>query len=139
MTYEEAQRSVAQSVASHGNRYTPKRITPYQFWARVVRLVDADTLDLTVSLGFHLSLEDRFRLVGVDCPETYGVKRTSEEYARGLEALDFVQAHLREGDWVEAEVYADRREKYGRWLCQLFVQGRSLNALLLSEGHATPT
>ena len=123
---------------SFGNKYSPSKITTYQYWASVSRIIDADTLELIVSLGFNITLKERFRLIGINCPETYGVKKTSEEYARGMEALDFVRSKISQGDWVEVIIFFDRREKYGRWLCEVWIESESLNVDLLHSGHAIP-
>lgn len=93
---------------------------------------------MTVSLGFSLSLDERFRLIGVNAPETHSVSHDSAEYQRGSQATEFVKTKIPVGAWVEVEIFEGHREKYGRWLCQIFVDGLSLNAELLSEGLAKP-
>lgn len=114
----------------------PRVVEPYQYWARVKRVVDGDTIELDVDVGFKVMFRERFRLLGVDTPEVYGVKRTSEEYKRGKAASDFVKKRIPVGSWVEVKVYSDKREKYGRWLCEIFVDGKSLNEALLEKGFA---
>ena len=59
-----------------------------QFQARVKRVVDGDTLDLDIDLGFHITLSERVRLMGVDTPETRS--RDLVEKADGLKAKEFV-------------------------------------------------
>jgi micrococcal nuclease len=116
--------------------HKPKVVEPYQYWAQVQRVVDGDTIELNVELGFKVTVKERFRLIGVDTPEVYGVKRTSEEYKRGKAASDFVKSLIPPGSWVEIRVYAEKREKYGRWLCEVFVGGKSLNETLVKKGFA---
>lgn len=116
--------------------HPPKVVQPYQYWAQVTRIVDGDTIEMNVAVGFKVAIHERFRLIGVDTPEVYSVKRTSEEYKRGKAASDYVKKRIPPGSWVEIKVYAEQREKYGRWLCEVFVDGKSLNEDLIAKGHA---
>lgn len=137
MSPEAAREGIRKAIAVYRSGHVPAVIHPYRYWGRIERVVDADTVDVQLDLGFEISLNVRFRLIGVDAPETYGVRHDSEEYARGLEAVEFVRSLIKRDDWVEIESYSGPREKYGRWLCQLFVDGQSLNERLLVEGHGT--
>jgi len=128
-----------QSVtAIHKNRYSPSNITIYEYWAKVMRVIDGDTLECQIELGFDVRITKRFRLIGVNTPETHGVKKTSEEFRRGTKSKEFVERFIEDDPWVELEVYCAVKEKYGRWLCQVFQNGVSLNAQLLVEGLASP-
>lgn len=86
----------------------------YEYRAKLNRVVDADTIDLDVDLGFHISTLIRVRLLGVDAPEIFSVKRSSEEYQRGMAAKAFVVK------WFEGagavSVVTQKTGKYGRWL-----------------------
>ena len=124
--------------------------TRYEFDARVIRVVDGDTLDLRVDLGFTVDVEVRARLYGIDTPEVYGVKHSSGEYARGKEASAFaidwlVESLLGKGSVHDAQVLIvshDGRKihtgKYGRWLVEVYRDGdaKSLNQALVDAGHA---
>jgi micrococcal nuclease len=136
MEVAEAKAAIKDAVGSYRNKFSPHSIKPYDYWGKVERIVDADTIDLTVSLGFDLSLSKRFRLIAVDAPETFSVRHDSDEYALGVAARKFVEEFIKVGDWVEVEVYCDLNEKYGRELCQLFINGISLNEQLLIHDHA---
>ena len=140
MTPAEAHKAVQHSIALNkkSNKYPPKVITTYQYWGEVKRIVDADTMDFNVIMGFDTMFSGRFRLIGINTPEIYGVKKTSEEYQKGMAASDFVKTMIQPGDWVEIEIYQGKREKYGRWLCQVFNDGVSINEQLLIHGHAVP-
>jgi endonuclease YncB( thermonuclease family) len=107
--------------------------------ARVVTVVDGDTIDAVGDLGFFVSKEFRMRLLGVDTSETYGVEKGSEEYAEGIEHKQFT------ADWLDASD-ADReyplelivtKEKgtYGRWIGDVrrLSDDRSLVADLIDE------
>ncbi|WP_318567868.1 hypothetical protein [Salinigranum marinum] len=108
----------------------------WQYRARVERVVDGDTLDLGIDLGFGVSLtgdEARVRLRGVDTAETFGVPKDSEEYAAGQRQKAFVEEWVDETDEREWPVFVetakdDQRGKYGRWLA--VVQRRTDGAVL---------
>ena len=117
--------------------HQPREIRPYEYWAKVERVVDGDTVDLLVSLGFELEMRIRVRLLGVDTPEIHNVRHDSAEYKAGTEAKNFVSQILPKGRWVEIKVYSGPREKYGRWIGEIFVDGRSLNEQLLEKGYST--
>jgi micrococcal nuclease len=115
----------------------------WQYRARVARVVDGDTLDLVIDLGFGVSLsgdEARVRLRDIDTAETYGVSKDSEEYARGSRHKAFVEAWVAETDDEEWPVFVrtekdDERGKYGRWLAviQRRADGAVLNDDLVAE------
>jgi len=118
----------------------------WQYNAKVSRVVDGDTLDLRVDLGFTASVDIRVRLYGMDTPEVYGVKKDSEEYKKGMEAHEFVnQWLLKTGTLLDAPVVITSFDgkklgtgKYGRWLAEVYRDGDSvsLNEALVKAGHA---
>jgi len=63
----------------------------YSYKAKLIRIVDADTVDLLVDLGFKVLHVVRVRLLDVDAPEIYGVKRDSDEFYNGKRATEFVR------------------------------------------------
>lgn len=121
---------------NYKSKYSTKKITPYQYWGEVVRVVDGDTIDFNIALGFELEFFTRVRLFGVDTPEIHGVKKTSKEYREGKKAAEYVESILPPGKWVELKVFSGLREKYGRWLCEIFIDGRSFNRELIDKGYA---
>lgn len=114
----------------------------WEYKATVTRVVDGDTLDLSIDLGFSVSIAIRARLAGVDTPETYGVKKDSSEYLRGAAATEFVENWLAsEGGYKTVTVRSRKNTtgKYGRWIVEVFDEDdRSLNEALLESGHAAP-
>lgn len=94
--------------------------------ATLVRVVDGDTVDLLVDLGFHVLARERFRLVGIDCPEM----PTPE----GQAATAFTDRWLDERP--ELEVESQREDIYARWLGVIWAGGENLNAALVASGHA---
>ena len=108
---------------------------------KINRLVDGDTIDVTIDLGFDLLKKERVRIAGVDTPE----KRTRdlEEKALGLDATAWMKEHL-EGAIKGDDELTIRTElkggvgKYGRLLGWLYVgEGDvSLNEQMITEGYA---
>ncbi len=97
----------------------------------VIRIVDGDTVECMVDLGFRTRYQDNFRLTDIDTPE------------RGKpgfhEASDYLESLLKkEGNRVELETL--KRDKYGRWLAEIrsLTTGESFNKMMITEGHAVP-
>ena len=108
---------------------------------KINRVVDGDTIDVTIDLGFDLAKKERVRIAGVDTPE----KRTRdlEEKALGLDATAWMKKHLEEtikGDdelTIRTELKGGMG-KYGRLLGWLYVgeSDVSLNEQMITEGYA---
>ena len=120
----------------------PSRKSCYNFRVvKINRVVDGDTIDVTIDLGFDLYKKERVRVAGVDTPE----KRTKnlEEKALGLDATGWLKAKLEETIKGDEELLI-RTElkggvgKYGRLLGWLYVGDASisLNELMIEEGYA---
>jgi micrococcal nuclease len=109
---------------------------PYIYRIRSVhKVVDGDTIDADIDLGFDISLTKRIRLAGIDTPES----RTTDlrEKALGLEVKEWLKKNL-EGKkeiLVKTEL-PDSTEKYGRILGRLFADGVCLNDRMIAEGYA---
>jgi micrococcal nuclease len=108
----------------------------YEYKAKLDRVVDGDTVDVILDLGFDVHLFARIRLHGINTPET----RTKDlkEKERGLAAKARVEELLPKEFIVQSKEYD--RGKYGRILGVLIVRGKTetinINELLLEEGHA---
>ena len=120
----------------------PSRKSCYNF--RVVeinRVVDGDTIDVTIDLGFDLFKKERVRVAGVDTPE----KRTRdlEEKELGIEATNWLKEKLDgaisgDDDLVIRTELVGGMGKYGRLLGWLYIGDSelSLNELMIEEGYA---
>lgn len=106
----------------------------YQYGIKeVVKIVDGDTVDVIIDLGFDISRKERVRLNAIDTPETITKDETEKKY--GLEAKEFVRKWFSENQNIKIKTY--KEEKYGRTLGDFFVDGqKSLNALLVEQGYA---
>ena len=111
---------------------------PYIYRIRTIsKVVDGDTIDADIDLGFDISLSKRIRLAGIDTPES----RTTniKEKAMGLESKEWLKKTL-EGakDILIKTELPDSTEKYGRIIGHLFINGQetSLNNQMIDEGYA---
>jgi micrococcal nuclease len=94
---------------------------PWTYNARLERVVDGDTYDLIVDLGFRTYTHIRVRLEDVDTAEMYGVDHDSEEYEEGVEQAEFAQEWFAEAEASSNSLWPLRVEtrkagKYGRWI-----------------------
>ena len=114
---------------------TPTEANNFRFKGKVVHVVDGDTVDIELDLGFSVKLKERFRLYGIDTWETKG-----EERSRGLIAKEYLKARLEEVSF-EVEVQTikvkerSKRGKFGRYLAVLFIQEVEINSELVDKGH----
>jgi micrococcal nuclease len=104
---------------------------------KVNKIVDGDTIDVDIDLGFAVSFTQRVRLAGIDTPES----RTTDakEKALGLEVKEKIKKELAAAkDVVIKTEKPDSSEKYGRILGWIFLDGNtvSLNQQLIDQGYA---
>jgi len=118
---------------------------PYIYRIRsIAKVVDGDTIDANIDLGFDISLNKRIRLAGIDTPES----RTKDEYEKklGLESKEWLKKHL-EGakDIIVKTELPDSTEKYGRIIGHLYIgdaevsavnRKKSVNNQMIDEGYA---
>ena len=103
----------------------------------VLKVVDGDTIDASIDLGFDISLSKRIRLAGIDTPESR--TRNLEEKALGLESKEWLKKTLEDAkDILIKTEKPDSTEKYGRIIGHLFIndQETSLNNQMIDEGYA---
>lgn len=96
--------------------------------ALVTRVVDGDTVDLTVDAGFRVDVRVRTRLKGINAPElsTPEGKAARKALADKLPPLTFVMV----------ETFRDPGDKYGRWLATIRCDNEDINRWLVESGHA---
>lgn len=103
----------------------------FEYAATILRVVDGDTVDLKVDLGFRHFMEDRFRMAGINAPDNENVtaKKAATAFLSGL---------LPVGTKVKLKTDKDETEKYGRWLGIIWISSSALsvNTLMLDNGHA---
>ena len=113
-----------------------KQVKKHGYSCKLVRVVDGDTCDAMIDLGFDVWVKNRIRFYGVDTWESR--TRNLEEKKKGLAAKAYVKDLLENSDEGKFVLKSYGVGKYGRVLADLFVKGndKSINQLLLENGHA---
>ena len=107
----------------------------YEYNAVVTRVIDGDTIDVVVDLGFRVDHRTRVRLFGIDTPETR--TRDLEEKARGFKAKARL-IELLERNQYQITLVSNEWGKYGRALATIYVDGIDINQQLILENLAVP-
>ena len=108
-----------------------KQVKKHGYSCKLVRVVDGDTADAMIDLGFNVWVKERIRFYGVDTWESR--TRNKEEKVKGLAAKAYVKDLLENSDGGKFSIIS-----YGRVLGEIFVKGheKSVNELLKENGHA---
>ena len=107
----------------------------FHYQAEIVRVVDGDTVDAFVDLGFDMHSKQRVRLFGINTPECR--TRDKEEKKRGLAAKARLKVMLGESNnKCVIKTRLDKKGKFGRVLGVLYANDVNLNSGLVNEGHA---
>ena len=110
----------------------------YEYYVRKVEnVVDGDTIDVLIDLGFDILFQSRVRLAGIDTPES----RTKDlaEKTLGLESKEYLKKYFKDAKSVIIKTEKmDSSEKYGRILGWVYVNGDtvSLNDKMINDGYA---
>ena len=93
--------------------------------AYCINVIDGDTIDVDIDVGFDFSTVQRLRLYGINCPE-----RGKPGYAESKQfVIDKVYG-------IEVQLVTYKKDSFGRWISTVFVDGENLNELLLENGLA---
>ena len=107
----------------------------YEYKCEVTRVVDGDTVDCVLDLGFSILHKCRVRLYGIDTPESR--TRDLDEKARGKLAAKFVQDSIDNGkDIVLRSELKDSKGKYGKVLGSIVVDGLDINKAMVVQNLA---
>jgi micrococcal nuclease len=113
------------------NEPQPAPTQQYVYNARITNVVDGDTVDAVVDLGFHASVTMRLRLADVNSPEVHGPTRDA-----GLAAAAFTRSTLGGKDVL---IRTRKADDFGRYLARVWTGGGvDFNALLVESGFAVP-
>ena len=109
--------------------------------AKIVRLVDGDTVDVDIDLGMAITTRQRLRLFGINTPEVRGPEKASG-HAATQHLADLLVGFRHEGEWdIVVQTYKDKKGKYGRYLADLIGVDEdgnpvNLNERMVADGHA---
>lgn len=103
----------------------------YKYKATVVKVIDGDTIDVDIDLGFYtVLLKQRVRLYGIDAPEVRGKERFA-----GLESKSWLKQQI-ENKVIELVTFKDAKGKYGRWLGIVYMASKNVNQQMVELGLA---
>ena len=102
----------------------------YEYSCKVKRVVDGDTVDVVIDLGFDIHFATRVRLYGMDTPESR--TRNKDEKVRGYMSKDFLEEWMEKDD-VIIRTRRDKKGKFGRVLGEMIVRGENINKLMIKE------
>ena len=107
----------------------------YEYGCKVTRVVDGDTIDVDLDLGFDIIYKCRVRLYGIDTPESR--TRNKDEKARGKLASKFLQDAISNGKHVILQTQLkDSKGKFGRVLASVIVDGIDINQQMIDNHMA---
>ncbi len=106
----------------------------YEYKFKLDRVVDGDTIDVVIDLGFSILHKCRVRLFGIDTPESR--TRDLDEKARGKLAKDFLSYCLASSDDHVIKTSVDGKGKFGRVLGEIYCDGKNINLLMIDKHHA---
>jgi micrococcal nuclease len=112
----------------------------FEYYAKLRRVVDGDTVDVNIDLGFDIWHEARVRMMGIDTPESR--TRNLEEKALGLASKARLKEMLK-GQKIKIVTSKEGKGKFGRVLADVYAidkEGNEINCnkQLIEEGHARP-
>ena len=104
----------------------------YEYGCKVTRVVDGDTIDVDLDLGFDIIYKCRVRLYGIDTPESR--TRNKDEKVRGKLAAKFLQDAISNGENVILQTQLkDSKGKFGRVLASVLVDGININQQMVTN------
>jgi|TARA_R100001163_G_C4930750_1_gene106790 micrococcal nuclease len=103
----------------------------YEYNCTIDRVVDGDTVDVTIDLGFKIFHKARVRMYGIDTPESR--TRDLDEKARGILSKSFLQDALVQSNKVIIKTQKDAKGKFGRILGELYVNDININQLMVDK------
>lgn len=119
-------------------RRKPKLGDPTDFSYRVnkvTKVVDGDTIDVIIDMGFDIMFKSRVRLFGIDTPESRTRDNIEKKY--GLLSKKYLQQKLKSAKKITIKTHKDSETgKFGRILGEIFCDGINVNLQMCKEGHA---
>lgn len=111
----------------------------YQYNAKILDVVDADTMLISIDLGFNIWHTHKFRILKYDAPEISKPK-SDEELQLGLKAKSYAEFLLPKNGLFVINTHKDRLDKYGRYLCDILLpNGKDFAKTMIEKGFIKPT
>ena len=102
---------------------------------KITKVVDGDTIDVILDMGFDIMYKQRVRLFGIDTPESRTRDKVEKKY--GLLSKYFLKDALSNGKKITIKTYkGDETGKFGRILGDVWIDGKSINQTMCDKGYA---
>jgi micrococcal nuclease len=109
----------------------------YEYKAKVINVVDGDTIDVNIDLGFFVNKIERVRFARINAFEVkLGKTTTADEKKKGIEAKDFLTNLILNKQVVLQSLKPNDFEKYGRFLAEVVIDNKNINDLMVEKGFA---
>ena len=110
----------------------------YEYSAKIIAVIDGDTVKAEIDLGFGITRRDTLRLKGINAPELHAA-----DPKPGIAAKEYLAKLLSIFPTVTIRTHKDASEKYGRLLAEIWIPGQhgeisSVNSEMVTAGHAKP-
>ena len=102
----------------------------------VTKIIDGDTIDVIIDLGFDILHSARIRLLGIDTPESR--TRNKEEKKYGLLAKKFLTKCLKTDKPIILRTHKEEKGKFGRILGEIIIDKKNINTHMIESYHAVP-
>ena len=106
----------------------------YEYSCRINRVIDGDSVDVCIDLGFDISFTSSVRLYGIDTPESR--TRDPQEKKCGLLSKKFLEEAVKNGKNIIIRTQKDEKGKFGRVLGSLVIDGININHKMIEENLA---
>ena len=106
----------------------------YEYSCRINRVIDGDSVDVCIDLGFDISFTSSVRLYGIDTPESR--TRDPQEKKCGLLSKKFLEEAVKNGKNIIIRTQKDEKGKFGRVLGSLIIDGTNINHKMIEENLA---
>ena len=104
---------------------------------KVTKVIDGDTIDVIIDMGFDILFKSRVRLFGIDTPESR--TRDKEEKKFGLMSKKYLQDRLKKAKKITIKTHkGEETGKFGRILGEILCDGDNVNLAMCEAGHAVP-
>jgi len=106
----------------------------FEYKCEVIKVVDGDTVDVNIDVGFSIFHKARVRMYGMDTPESR--TRDLDEKARGLISKQFIVDKVANAKEIIIKTQKDGKGKFGRVLGKIFIDGENINQSMIDQSLA---
>jgi micrococcal nuclease len=103
----------------------------YEYKCHVSRIIDGDSIEASIDLGFGIMFNSKVRLYGIDTPESR--TRDEDEKVRGLLAKQYLESKINSAKQVIIQTEKDAKGKFGRVLGRLFADEININQSMIDN------